>query len=697
MRSNTLAVLLACAGCNAGPPPAPNPRATPVKPELPPIGVPHGGWIQRSAITEQADAAISLDSLGSLRLWPALDGTREPIAIELPNARSIAIAHAGGDLIVAVLDVSGSVRLLRYTREGLARGSAQVPGDSVIEELVAIEGGVLVSRRDRSIERYDVGGALRGRIVLEPGEELGALATRRGGAAALIWHPVVKPPTSQIELEDLENPLPAPVRAVGNAEALRWIELADGLRWGTRVTVPADLQLDQLAISPNHHRFATVSQNAFGLRVFDGTTGKATPVEGKGATSALGAGNAPIGFLDDDHVARATSAVGWWVASTADPLTKDPWKVYAGRSTVPVTNDSTAIGDGLVVSGYGANLALQSMAETRFLGWRDPANGEVAANIAASLTLHVGQRLLTLDRRLELTSEIEFADHGYAKPSQLWWLDANHTVMIQTPPYQTAEHRPQKLTLVDLRHPDLRIAVGSYTYVQRVVWDPELRTLAVVGDGAIERFRIDTEANTLAALPAIVLSSNFENMRLLDPKRADGANLVVMCTDGETGDRLAYWITDAPETIYRLSTRGGTLLEGVVAGISPTGALYIRGNAGLVMRRKGQKKMYAHLMTDRITADRSGDLLLDLHHDQIRLLDLAGTERWHQHVWGAQLAMFSSDDTQVVIQAQGGLVALDAMTGARTAMACGFSFGLMTKPPDLRALNAEPVCEDPGM
>jgi len=699
MRTSALAIVLVCAACNADPVPparaAPTLRATPVTPESPPIGVPHGGSIQRVAITEQADAAISLDSLGSLRLWPALDGTREPIAIEQPNARAIAIAPAGRDLLVAILDVSGSVRLLRYTREGRARGSAQVPGDAVIEDLVAIEGGVLVARGDRSIERYDAGGGLHGRIALEPGEELRALATRRGGAAALIGHPVVKPPAPPIELGDLVEKPHAPVRAVGNAEALRWIELADGLQWGSRVTVPADLQLDQLAISPSHHRFATVSQDTFVLHVFDGTTATATPVEGYEPTRVFGTAMASPGFLDDDHVARVASTIEWWVASTADPMTKDPWKVYAG-STTPVTNECSAIGDGLVVSGYGANLALQSMSETRFLGWRDPADGVVATNILASLTLDVGQRLLTLDRRLERTSEIAFADHGYAKPSHLWWLDANHAVTAQTPPYQGVERRRQDLTLVDLRSKDVRVALGSYTYIQRVEWDAELHTLAVVADGAIMRFHVDPAANTLAELPVIKVPSSFENVRLLDPKRADGANLVVIRVDGETGDRRAYWITDSPTTNYGLPTKEGTLLVGFVAGISPTGALYIRGDSGLVMTRKGQKKLYPHLVADWISADRSGERLLGLHQGQITLFDPAGTERWHQIVWGAQRAMFSPDGTQVVIQTPGGIVALDAATGARTAMVCGFSFGLMTNAPELRALDVEPVCEDLG-
>src|SRR5262245_9986323 len=44
-------------------------------------GVPHGAQIAAVAITDQADAAVTIDQLDGVRLWPTLDGTREPLAI----------------------------------------------------------------------------------------------------------------------------------------------------------------------------------------------------------------------------------------------------------------------------------------------------------------------------------------------------------------------------------------------------------------------------------------------------------------------------------------------------------------------------------------------------------------------------------------------------------------------------------------
>jgi len=65
-------------------------------------------------------------------------------------------------------------------------------------------------------------------------------------------------------------------------------------------------------------------------------------------------------------------------------------------------------------------------------------------------------------------------------------------------------------------------------------------------------------------------------------------------------------------------------------------------------------------------------------------------------VWGVQTAIFTTDSTRLVVRTTGGLVMLDAATGARIAAACGFQFGIMTKTPISNALNTRPVCEDSG-
>ena len=132
--------------------------ATPARmPERIAPGVPHGGVITHVAITEQGDAALSLDNLGELRLWPSLDGKRPPVPIAAAGVSEVGLGSTGGDLLAALLDQAGAVRLLRLGRDGTVRGHAQLPGDVASVQLVMIDDGVLVVPRgqiDRALRRY---------------------------------------------------------------------------------------------------------------------------------------------------------------------------------------------------------------------------------------------------------------------------------------------------------------------------------------------------------------------------------------------------------------------------------------------------------------------------------------------------------------------------------------------------------------
>jgi len=93
-----LASQVACSSCGHDEPVAAGaPASTPQRQ----TGSPHGGAITAVAATDSGDAALSLDNLGALRLWPTLDGSREAIPVAAGAApREIALARAGGDLLV---------------------------------------------------------------------------------------------------------------------------------------------------------------------------------------------------------------------------------------------------------------------------------------------------------------------------------------------------------------------------------------------------------------------------------------------------------------------------------------------------------------------------------------------------------------------------------------------------------------------
>ncbi len=193
-------------------------------------GAPHAGSIREVSVTDAGDAALTIDDAGTIRLWPTLDGTREPIPVVAPAAARAALVRDGDGLVAALLDDAGSAHLLRFARGGVLAGKAEVSGDVRIEQVVASRGQLLVRRADQSIELVDARGEIAGRIVADPGERIAAIAARGDVALAVI------------------------AEGDGTAKTMRWIARANGLAWGARVTLPMAVAADSVAIAASGSR-----------------------------------------------------------------------------------------------------------------------------------------------------------------------------------------------------------------------------------------------------------------------------------------------------------------------------------------------------------------------------------------------------------------------------------------------------------
>jgi hypothetical protein len=673
--------------------PATEVLTTAVAPERVPTAVPHGGFIDHVAVTEQGDAAVSLDNIGGLRLWPALDGSREPVPFSVNGADALAISHAGDELLVGVLDQAGAVQLLRFSRTGVLHGHIQVPGDIAIDQLVAIDQGMLVARADQSIERYDAAGALRGRIAAEAGESLGALAARHGSAGVIIVerHLEEQPQEPVLDQEEIpDRPRPKRNRKVlvakGRAVAMRWIVLGDGLRWGAPITLPEKLDGQQLAISPSHERIALISE-ASELVVLD-ITRTAEPVDGPKTGVAIGAA---IGFVDNDRVARLVGTTHWWISTHAGKGVKvaDPWHVDNGIGDENINGDGQAA-DGKIVAGLGPDLVIQDLHDTKYLGWRELATGNVIAS-----GMHIGVEttslhIVWLDRALQRESEVDLGDFGFSTRNRVWWLDPNHAVVMET------GDKPA-LTLVDFRHRDQRVALGSFTYVQRVELDRTSNELAVVDDGVARRYTLDLEHDQMTELQPLALSFQASMLIQLDPARNAGAIAIVWGYD-ENGDRFATYRDGDAKPGKRLKGKNYKMPSGNFVGYDRDGTIYMHDVEGIYAMHDGKilRRFPLHELATSIVADKTGQRLVGIQGASVTMYDPQGTVLWTQNVWSAQSIVFTTDGAGVLVRTGGGLIELDAATGARITAACGFSFGVMTKTPQVNAFNAQPVCEDLG-
>lgn len=688
MRSSAL-VLVALVACNSveDPPAAPIPKpARPPVVEKSPTGVPHGGQITHVAVTERGDAAVTVDNLGGLRLWPSLDGKHEPVPFTINGADALAITHAGDELLVGVVDQAGAGHLVRFSRAGVQHGKIQLPGDAAIEQIAAIEGGVLVARDDQSIERYDATGTLRGRIGAAASTSFGALAVRHGIAAImLVGRETSDRPTP---LEHVKHKKPPPTVVVTeHASALRWITLGEGLAWGPTIEVPKNIDPHALAISPSHKRVLLAELQTGQVDLFEVGASALTEVAGDGVIYAQGGA---MGLLDDDHaIAVAFTAVHWLIAKTAKKSEIDPWKIDTSPAQESVNDQVYAIGDGLFVSALGPNLLEQDLHDTRYLGWSDVAAGNVVISGVEVGLESRNDHIVWLDRNLEHEKDIDVSDLGYGSPTRVWWIDPSHAAFEQRGKAGMTE-----VTLVDLRHHEVNIVLGTFPFVQQVVYAEDVGMIAILA-GNIYRFKVDLEHDKASALPALSGNMRAQQFRLLDPARADGLIAVSIGYD-EEGTRVTSWHDEPGNTIAGKPAKAA--LTGSPIGLAATGLIYVRAGDNVTGVRDGKTVVHfpAGEVSDLLVSSAAGDRLASIHGAELSVYDPNGGLKWRQSVWGAQTMLFTRDGARLVVRTTGGLLMLDATTGERLSAACGFTFGIMTKTPAATALNTRPVCEDLG-
>jgi hypothetical protein len=651
---------------------APAPAVAGAANARPSAGVPHGSTVEVVAITEQADAAISADAIGGLRLWPSLDGTRPPIVIGGPIPEQLALAHAGDELVAGLLDQAGNVRVLRFAKDGSVRGRVQLPGDVAHEQVIAVDGGILVRRRDQSIERFDASGISRGRLVAEPGEQIGAIASRHGTVAALI--------TSDVR---------------GQAKRMRWIVGGDELRWGTTVTLPAAISSAVVALSPNQHRVAGIDVATSQLQVFELDP---LPKPVHGATVVAMPEGATVGFVDDDHVVVVRNAtesntpeVQWWVVPSPS---HDPWATTPATPPPAIPEPSSsgaAIGDGIVVTGFASGLAIGDSKRTRYLGWATLASGELSQVGARFVFSASSTKLTWLDadlahvRDLDLTTLTTFANNVGTAVGE-------HHVVVER-----KVDSKYVVELVDLDRPGKPVDVGAFTSVDRIDFHAPTSVLAIAEGRLVHRYQLALATSAVAALPSLAMTVQPQKIWLLDPTRAHGV-IAVALGWGDDGQKLQTFRTPVGRATT-LDPASSVMVVMPVLLVDGAGTTYhsaVEPPTPLVAEH-GRKEVARYdldaAVTSVIDSHDATSLAVTTAHE-VAMFAATGAKRWRHPMIDAVGALFDADDRRLIVRSQSGIVILDAATGAQVEAVCGWSFGLHDEPPAATTFGAPPVCED---
>jgi hypothetical protein len=673
-----LAVASWAAAC--GDPPGkvatPGPLATPAAvAAAPPHTAPHGAEIERIAVTEAGDAALTIDRFDGIRLWPTLDGTREPVVVHGVVARQLALARDGDGFVGGLLDQAGGLEILRLAADGAVRARTRLPPDPAALQIVAIAGALVVRRADHAILRVDPAGHVVETLFAPPGDRILDVATRHGQAIAALAGPDHGSPGSP-----------------GMIHTVRRLALAGRMAWGPAIALPIALD-PPLALSPDGQRLAGRDPST-GAGVVIELAAPPVVADVKPAVAAHA-----LGFLDDTHAVlpgvatRRPRPFRRPVALPGRPRADSPSPPPVSPSVNEVIDG--VVVDGLVVSPEGAALALTEPARVRYLGYRDLGIGDVRV-VGAAVAYEFDSRIWWLDGQLRATRMWENTagedGHSFALDDRHALRDVHHV------PDDFSKTTPsQQLFLVDA-HTGAQTELGRWPGTE-VAYEPRTRTLAIIDAAQVRRFRLDA-ANALIPLRPLA-ARELASVKLLDPAIADGA-CAILSTITPNGHELATFVeagaaTDPP--LAASSTIPAKPSRSPVA-FAPTGRVYLSDGSSIVVYRAGKPERtlaFDHLAVhdaDAVGVSARGELALP-ESTHVALVTADGTPRWRVPVWHARTTRFTADDAAIVVNTEGGIVLLDTATGNRRATGCAWGFGLRPGPPRSSRFEAPVVCADP--
>lgn len=596
-------------------------------PEPKPRVGPHSGAIERIAITDDATAAYTIDTFGQGRLWPTLDGTREPIVVRGGRPIRVVLAKTDDGLLAASLDQAGGLELVRFDRDGTTRGHVVLPPEPGFVDALAVPGGILAQRRDEALVWYDAGGRARGLITAEPGERIAALAVRHGRVIAA-------------------------VTAADGGVSLRWIVVRSALAWGPRQPMRASIAAP-IALSPSGTKVAAIDAATQRFAVVDLVTGEAILAKSEDTVAML---EAPVmGFLDDaTAVFSDTRGTWWWTLERGDP-----WAT--GRRSAPSEMSDVAVGDGVMLDASSANLTLTTFTRMRWLGYRDIGPSVLWAT-ATGVATRRGAKSAWFDRELrERVAEVPRSAvvEAVVGERHLVVSDASHVTVRDV---QTKEE----------------VLVGVYAEAVTVAVDPASTTLFVMTHDRLERFQIRSSPLVLTRLPGFALAKGVTRFDPIDPTVANG--IVAVVSTVEQANRRVHWYREVDGATTEVHS---VLLDArsVPFGTDARGVLYFRDQTNLlVMADPEHPNRTLPLFADEVTTGTprpDGTLLVVASATSITAIDtVTGVVRWNVFVPGIETLEFSSDGATLFATAQSGMLSLDPATGTRLGTACGWNFGL---------------------
>jgi hypothetical protein len=680
-----LCLVLAACGAESAPAPVPAPPVAPAVPALtpapappPPLTAAHGAEIAVLATTADGLAVATADRLGGVRLWPVLDGTREPVVIQGTPPRALALVRDGDGFAIGMLDAAGVVRVVRTTAAGAVRDRVTVHGEAAATAIVATAERLLVLRADQTVELVAAGGPAGGpaggaagaaagaaielRLSPEPGTHITQLVARSGRVLALI----------------------ADDRQLHG----RWIVVDHGARWGAD-TPNLPFPIRNAVLSPSGALLAVTRPRSLHPALIDlahGTASKQPLCVGRRWPHEDGddsiddrellhsdSAPLPLGFLTDDLVACAvmTQLVWWSTDGTQRP---------SAMGSFPVAALPVAMTDAALVIGAGPSLGFAVPDAHRFLGY---AVHEITGLRVTPSGALVGssdhQLLLDPEPGHALRERARFElGHNRAEWLDVVPLDERHAIVALQRRLLDRRATAFQLAVFDGLTQAVRQVVPYTARDRELSYEPSTRLVATSDGQMALLLRYDPVAHVLGEPVRIASATSPGKLVVLDPRRSGG---IVALDIAEAPDGLVVGeltegdvrpgTTVQPATTYRV--------PGELRAVDRAGHLYTHrpfDRDDVVVYARDQP--IARLpgvgeLALRPSAD--GSRIAALGSPRLVLLSGDGEVRWDSAQWsGAEVGWTASGD--LVVQFPTGVARVDLETGELAERRCGWDFGL---------------------
>lgn len=627
------------------------------------------------AATSDGRAAVTADSTGGMRLWPTLDGTREPIVVHGPMPAELAIAREGQGFVVAVTDAADHVVLLRLDNKGNMRGRQALGAAAQIE---MIGDGVLALRAEQVIDHIAFDGTLRGQLPAEPGTRVESIVVNGAHAIAIV--------------------------SGEKARHAQRIELTPALAWG-ETSKKLDIREDVPVVLAADGASLIAETNARKIVQFDFATGKskaACPpsvmIGRRGFDDELGGfgggniDNAPIGIVGNRVACFVDSTFSWFDVAQESHQTAN-----IGSSVSAAT--MVAAGDRLIVAN-DHQLVIATPDKTDFLGYGFRDLTHVRA-VPTGLMIGKGdQEPVLLDDNFHERTR-------FALPKlRVDWtdvvpIDDRYVIVSSTRPgsgdlwgsaYQIAVYDSVKQVMHQVM-PN-RARGGELVF--------EAATSLLVGTEGNKTtlLRLDTKAHSLGGEVVLELDKVPKQVALLDPKLSGGVIALAIRVDGSGGAMVVseFHGADLPRVRedgqpLSMRPRATYRVNGELRAVDRAGRLYMHDTGDNV-------DVYVHgELVANLAGAKGGNLraspdgrhVIAVENNKLALYTSAGEKRWETAAWGSSDVDWTSQGT-LFARFPHALARVDLETGSLVERQCGWAFGISTTPRD-GSSNAPSVCD----